>query len=119
MIRWFLFILAILAGAAAGLYYGLVVNPVRFADAPLNSLRIDYKTDYYLMVAEAYSRDGDLPQAVARLERFEEPPGRVARQALDFAEQQGYIETDLELMRTLATDLATWDLNLNLEQNNP
>jgi hypothetical protein len=49
MIRWLTFLLAIAIGAAAGLYYGWVINPIRYIDAAPDSLRSDYKADYVLM----------------------------------------------------------------------
>ena len=51
MSRWTLFLLVILLGLGLGLVYGWVINPVSFQDTTLNNLRIDYKTDYTLLVA--------------------------------------------------------------------
>ena len=57
--RWILFIIAILAGAGLGLLYGWVINPVDYVDTAPDTLRIDYKTDFVLMVAEAYQGESD------------------------------------------------------------
>jgi hypothetical protein len=45
MSRWMKFLTAILLGAAAGLFYGWVVNPVEYVEITPRSLRVDYKTD--------------------------------------------------------------------------
>ncbi len=57
MSRWTKFLIAVILGAAAGLFYGWVVNPVEYVDIAPESLRVDYKTDYVLMVAESYQVD--------------------------------------------------------------
>jgi hypothetical protein len=107
--RWILFLLSILLGAALGLLYGWVVNPVEYIDTAPDSLRVDYKADYVLMVAEAYSLDRDLPAAARRLALLgDAEPLEFARQAIMFGSQQGYNEADLALMRKLASDLQSW-----------
>jgi hypothetical protein len=60
-------VLGILIGLGAGLYYGWIVRPNRQISGELSALRQDYKNDYILMVAEAYSVGRDLEQAQARL----------------------------------------------------
>ena len=67
MARWVRFLIAILVGLAIGLAYGWLVSPVRYIDTSPNTLRIDYKTDYVLMVSETYQSEKDLDQAVRRL----------------------------------------------------
>ena len=37
------------------MFYGWVVNPVEYIDIAPESPRVDYKTDYVLMTAEAYN----------------------------------------------------------------
>ncbi len=106
MSRWFGFLLAILVGGAAGLYYGWNISPVKYVDTPPDTLRVDYKSDYVLMVAEAYSADKDLPQAVQRLSFLGSAlPGEIAREAILFAESQGYTDADVARMHSLARDL--------------
>lgn len=106
MSRWIGFLLAIAVGVGLGLLYGWVINPVEYTDTAPNTLRIDYKTDYVLMVAEAYQTEKDLPLALRRLALLgNAPPEQVVQQALLFARQAGYLETDLAKMQDLLTAL--------------
>jgi ABC-type dipeptide/oligopeptide/nickel transport system permease subunit len=110
MARWIGFILAILLGAAAGMFYGWVVSPVEYVDTTPQTLRIDYKSDYVLMVAEAYSAEKDLAQAVNRLAVLgSDMPAEIVREAILFAESQGYTDADVAVMRSLGRDLDTWN----------
>ena len=59
--------LGVLLGLGLGLYYGWILRPQSQVIGDFRTLRQDYKDDYILMVAEAYSADGDLAQAQARL----------------------------------------------------
>jgi len=103
MSRWIYFILAILVGAVGGLLYGWVVSPVEFVDTTPDTLRIDYKSDYVLMTAEAFSVDKDISLAVSRLTWLESrQPLDTVREAILFAERQGYTDADVALMRSLA-----------------
>jgi hypothetical protein len=106
MRRWFFFLLSIAIGAAAGLYYGWVVNPVRYMDATPGALREDYKADFVLMTAEAFRTDGDLDLAVQRLALLgDASPADSVAQATVFAVKAGYGEADLALMQNLADAL--------------
>lgn len=89
-------------GVAGGLLYGWVLNPVKYVDTTPDTLRIDYKTDYVLMVAETYQTDKNLDIAIQRLAILGEPPAEITLQAILFAEQNGYTDNDLLLMRTLS-----------------
>jgi hypothetical protein len=103
MLRWLTFLLAIAIGAVAGLYYGWVINPIRFVDAAPDSLRSDYKADYVLMIAEAYRTDGDLELALERLSLLGgASPAESVALATVFAVKAGYGESDLALMQNLA-----------------
>ena len=93
--------------------YGWVVNPVEYVDTTPQTLRVDYKSDYVLMVAEAYSSEQDLAKAVTRLAVLgSEMPAEIVRQAILFAESQGYTDADVALMSSLARDLDTWNPTL-------
>jgi hypothetical protein len=110
MSRWIRFLIAIAIGAALGLFYGWAVSPVEYVDTSPASLRIDYKSDYVLMVAESYQLEEDLDLAVRRLALLgSDPPTETVRQALLFAERQGYTDADIALMRGLLRDLETWN----------
>ncbi len=67
MSRWFRFFIAIGLGVALGLIYGWLINPVEFVDVTPGTLRVDYKSDYVLMVAEAYRAEQDAAMAARRL----------------------------------------------------
>lgn len=115
MSRWIAFIIAIALGMIAGLLYGWVISPVEYIDTAPNSLRSDYKTDYVLMIAEAYGLDHDVGLAARRLASLGDlTPSEHVDQALAFAVQNGYGQTDLLLMRTLADALYVWNPNLDI-----
>ena len=109
MSRWMRFFLAIALGAAGGLFYGWVVSPVEYVDTTPDTLRIDYKSDYILMVAETYSVDKEMALAARRLGLLgDTAPVEMVREAVLFAERQGYTDADVALMRQLLTDLQSW-----------
>lgn len=87
---------------AAGLYYGWAVDPVQYIDTDLPDLSADYKTDYVLMTAEAYSVDQDRDLAAQRLAALNgASPQAVIQEAILFTENPGYTETDRALLREL------------------
>lgn len=109
MVRWIGFIITLGLGATLGLLYGWVVDPIKYVDTAPETLRIDYKSDYVLMVAEVYKAEGDLPTAVGRLAMLGETnPTALVHRAVLFAEEQNYADADLDLMRTLENDLQAW-----------
>lgn len=110
MRRWFWFFVAILFGVAVGLFYGWVINPVEYVDTTPVTLRNDYQTDYVLMVAEVYHADGDIEQAARRLAVLgDQPPLDIVRQALLFAEQAPYADSDKALLNELGSALQVWN----------
>ncbi len=111
MSRWFRFFIAILIGFGLSLLYGWVISPVEYVNTTPDTLKIDYTTDYVLMVAEAYQGDGDLNLAVRRLALMgDAPPGEITYQALIFAQKVGYTDVDLALMQTLLNALQAFEL---------
>jgi hypothetical protein len=110
MKRWIYFFIAIAIGVAGGLFYGWVLDPVKYVDTLPDSLRIDYKSDYVLMVAETYQAENSLPNAVRSLALVgEEQPVEIVRQALTFAEVQGYSKDDVTTLRSLLEALQSWN----------
>jgi hypothetical protein len=110
--RWTKFMIAVAVGILGGLFYGWVVNPVEYADIAPSSLRVDYKTDYVLMVAEAYQADHNLGLAVRRLARLgSSAPTDIVSNALNYALQHEYASQDLSLLQSLGEGLLTWDPN--------
>ena len=59
--------LGAILGLGLGLYYGWIVRPREPIAGGPEALRQDYKDDYLLMAAEAYSADGNLDRATGRL----------------------------------------------------
>jgi hypothetical protein len=115
--RWFWFCVAILAGIGLGLVYGWVLNPVKYVDTTPDSLSHDYKTDYILMVAEAYRADGNLDQVSRRLAFLgDDPPLKLVQDAILYAGEAKYSAADVELMVRLSQALQTWKPSV---QNNP
>ena len=102
MPRWLPPLLMTVLGIAIGLFYGWIINPVKFVDTTPASLRIDYRTDYVLMVAEAYHGDQNIELAVRRLAIFgSETPAAISTQALQAAHQLSYSQDDISLLEEL------------------
>jgi hypothetical protein len=109
MPRWFPFLILLGIGIALGLLYGWVINPVQYTDVTPDALRIDYRADYVLMVAEAYRAEQDPALAARRLAVLgSEAPAVLAEEAEDFARQAGYPGEDLTLIQELSVALQTW-----------
>ena len=109
MPRWLPILIAAILGLTLGLVYGWVINPVQYTDITPDALRIDYRTDYVLMAAEAYHGEQDPALAARRLGLLgSEPPAVIAREAEDFARQAAYPSDDLTLIQDLTVALQTW-----------
>ena len=100
--RFVWFIIMIIIGGGAGLYYAWYVKPAEFVDAALFNLRSDYKTDYVLMTAEIYAKDHDRLHAFMRLDKLlpsnSETRESVVEDAIKRAEGFGYNPVDLQKM---------------------
>jgi hypothetical protein len=106
MSRWIRFFLAILIGISLGLLYGWVISPIKYVDTAPDTLRVDYKTDYVLMVAEAYRGDNNLDLAMRRLALLgNTAPVDIVSQSVTFAQKAGYTDADLNLIQTLLSSL--------------
>lgn len=117
MLRWFLFLVSICLGIAAALYLGWVVLPSQNVQVSPATLRIDYKTDYVLMVSESYSADNNLELAVERLSLLsDQPPTAVINEAVLFAAKNRYSQTDMALMQALGDDLLAPDADTEATQ---
>ncbi len=107
--RVVLFFLAILVGAAAGLYFAWNMNPVKPGESSLTALRQDYRTDYVLMVAEVFQSEGDVPKAMSRLDVLgSETPARLTQQAILAARELNYSSTDVDTLAKLSQALLSW-----------
>lgn len=102
-------LIAALVGLALGLVYGWRVNPVQYTDMTPDVLRIDYRVDYVLMVAEAYQTEEDPALAAKRLAVLgSQPPALIAGEAHDYARQSGYPAEDVTTLQELSVALQTW-----------
>lgn len=109
MSRWLLVFIIVLLGLVLGLFYGWRIDPVQYTDITPNDLRIDFQTDYVLMVAEAYGTEGDPALAAQRLAVLgSEPPALIAADAYDYATQSVYPAEDLSLIQDLEVALQAW-----------
>ena len=107
--RWVRFLIIIAIGIAIGLVYGWIINPVEYVETAPDSLRLDYKTDYVLMVAEAYQVEQNLDLAVRRLAVLGNTPAQdLVIEAIAYAAQIQYDPADLVLMQALVDGLKTW-----------
>jgi len=117
-LRYIFFIFIIALGAVLGSYYATQVDPVVLVDAPPDTLRIDYKTDYVLMVAEIYAAEQDASLAARQLGQLgSAPPVEIINEALVFALDVGYPAEDLLTMRDLAQAMSTWNPDLGGSEN--
>jgi hypothetical protein len=109
MPRWLPPLIITIIGIAMGLFYGWIINPVKFVDTTPASLRVDYRTDYVLMVAEAYHADQNVELAVRRLAIFgSETPATLAGQALQMGRQTNYSEKDISLLQELTRTMQAY-----------
>jgi hypothetical protein len=109
IIRIILFLVMIVIGFGVGMYYGWMVNPVRYVNTTPDTLRYDYKADYALMVAEVYESEQNLTLAARRLALMGgESPGRTVQRAIMDGRAIGYSTQDLALLEKLSFDLQTW-----------
>ncbi len=68
---WYL-ITGLLIGAVAGVLYAWGFQPVEYTDTKPASLRTDFKDQYRALIAAAYTANGDLVRARARLDLLED-----------------------------------------------
>lgn len=105
--RFIFFLLAILIGAGAGLAFGwTMMLPAAPKDAPLSSLRADFKTDLVLMIAEDFQTDPNSMQALTRLDKLDAgDPITLLGNSIQYAQGIAYPEEDLKLMQGLLNSI--------------
>ncbi len=102
-------LLAALLGFGLGFVYGRLLEPVQIVDLSPPALRADFRTDYILMVAEAYWAERDLDLAMRRLALLGNvSPVELVTQALTFAEQAHFSLEERALLESLAQALRNW-----------
>jgi hypothetical protein len=108
------------AGFGLGLAYGRLVSPVQYVDTDPPSLRVDFRSDYVLMVAESYAADHDAPKALRRLALLgPQSPDRLCAEAVQFARSVPYPHDDLELLQQLLRAVQQQTLMLTPAENPP
>ncbi len=101
-------IVGLALGLALGLVYTWKIDPVKYTDAAPDSLRADYKSDYVLMIAQAYADDSDLDLARARLATLNAPdPTQLVADILAQQTGTGASPGDVDALNTLAAALNT------------
>jgi hypothetical protein len=109
MPRWFSILLAAAIGIALGLGYGWILAPVEYTDITPDALRVDYRSDYILMVAEAFQGEGSAAQAARRLALLgSDPPATYVDEAYGYAQDVGYANDDLLLLSELSAAMQAW-----------
>ena len=105
--RLLFFFLAILVGVGAGLAFGwMMMPPAAPSDAPISSLREDFKTDLVLMVAEEFQTALDPMQALNQLDELDDgDPITLLGASIQYAQTIDYPEADLKLMRDLLNNI--------------
>jgi len=105
--RLIFFFLAILVGVGAGLAIGwLMMPPAAPHNAPMDSLRADFKTDLVLMVAEDFQTRPDSMRALDQLDKLDESdPITLLGDSIQYAQEIGYPEEDLNIMRNLLKNI--------------
>lgn len=101
--------IALATGIVIGLAYGWLIDPVEYTDVPPGILREDYRVDYVLMVAEAYQNDFDSETAARRLAILgSESPAFITASALEYANRNGFTETETRALQNLLTAMQTY-----------
>lgn len=112
--------LCMAAGVGLGLYYGWAISPVKYVDTTPAMLRVDFRADYTLMVAETFQSDQNLENAARHLAILgSEAPGEYVTQALDFARQNKYNPADINLLQSLDLALQVWQPGATPQQATP
>jgi len=107
--RWLFILITLTTGLGIGLTYGWVIDPVEFFDLTPDTLRTDYKTDYVIMVAEAFRAEQDPATAARRLAIFGSPtPSAIATDALDYALANNFPDADIAILKELITAMQAW-----------
>jgi hypothetical protein len=107
--RWLFILIALALGIGLGISYGWFVDPVEFFDLTPDTLRADYKTDYVLMVAEAYRTEQDPGLAARRLAILgSKSPSAISSEGLEYARANGFADTDIALIQELVTAMQAW-----------
>jgi len=105
-----MFSIAIAFGVGTGLLAGWVFfPPASSAAAAPESLRSDFQSDYVLMTAEIYAKDGDVADAAVRLQFLGSQPALdYVQVAILTGQDLGYTQTDMQKLASLFTALQSY-----------
>jgi hypothetical protein len=107
--RWIFFLISLALGVGLGLFYSIAISPVQYVDTTPATLRADFRADYTLMVAEVFKNDQNVDVAARRLALLgSQAPIEIVKQALTFAQQNGYTSLDVALLQNLAAAMQAW-----------
>ena len=107
--NWIKILIAAIIGIALGLIYGWVIDPIEYTDVTPDILREDFRTDYVLMVAEAYQSEQDSETAARRLAILgSEPPAQIVASTLDYATKNNFTQNDIFLLQGLLNAMQTY-----------
>lgn len=110
MNRYIAFGISIFLGLAAALYYGWVGRSVEITDADPARLRVDFRADYALMVAESFAADHNTERAINHLAFLDaKNPLSPVLGAIDFGQKETYSEQDVAMLVALAEALGHYD----------
>jgi hypothetical protein len=111
MKRFLLLLAGTVAGVILGAWYGWSVSPVTYTQTSPDQLRVEFRADYVLMVAESYAADHDLGQAALQLSRLGQADlAGLVRQVAEAYEAAGYPEGDCARLSELARDLERYSV---------
>jgi hypothetical protein len=101
-------LVALLAGFGLGLLYAWVIAPVRYVDTTPDTLRADFKDQFRIAIAAAYSANHNLDRARARLALLGEPdPAETLTAQAQRMLAAGESFAIVQQVAALATDLQT------------
>jgi hypothetical protein len=107
--RVFKIILPLVIGAALGLLYGWMLDPIEYMEVTPEILRLDYRADFVLTVAEAYSAELDEDSAAKRLALLgDHSPAQISLEALDYARSQAFNPDEIGFLEKLYTSMQSY-----------
>jgi hypothetical protein len=102
---WYL-LTGVVLGVIFGLVYAWAISPVRYVDTAPVSLRSEFKDQYRTLIAIAYTANGDLPRAEARLKLLGDPdPARMLTIQAQRALVEKRPDTEINALGALALAL--------------
>lgn len=98
-----LFVIGLLIGLAAALYYAWIEEPVTFTQASPARLRASYRDEYILLVSQAYEANGDWDAAEERLAVLgTSDPGQLILEQMEKTLRDGRPSSELASLANLA-----------------